>query len=152
MMLFFSGIKSPDTIEIAEALRAPIPESPSLTQTEIESSPPTATSNNPPVLTNNPPVLTSPFFSEADARRMNMSELNTELEKRGLSKAGRKQDLLDRLLTALKDNVNIQEESDTRTYPEPGDGFSGYANWIELTADKTPAANPTEEGFRAPTN
>lgn len=74
------------------------------------------------------------------------------MKKKELSKAGRRQELLDRLLIVLIDNVNVREECDTRMYPSPEDGFTGTTNCINLTADNIPVDNPTEEGVRAPTN
>ena len=59
----------------------------------------------------------------------------------------RKQELLDRLLILLTDNINAREEGNTHMYPDPEDSFSGAINWTDLTADNTPVDHPTEEGF-----
>ena len=83
---------------------------------------------------------------------MNVATLKSELAKRGLSTAGNKQPLKDRLLLALVQNVPISAQDDTQAYPNPEDGFSATAHWVELYYNEVPVMNPTAEGFRTPTN
>ena len=83
---------------------------------------------------------------------MTVALLKVELRKRGLSITGNKPILKQRLLDAILSNVSVRTATDTRMYPNPEDGFSATAHWVELTPNQTAVDNPTIEGFKAPTN
>jgi len=83
---------------------------------------------------------------------MNVATLKTELAKRGISTAGNKQPLKDRLLLVLVENIPIRAKDDTRAYPNLEDSFSATIHWVSLHHNEVPISNQTAEGFRAPTN
>jgi len=83
---------------------------------------------------------------------MNVATLKSKPAKRGLSTAGNKQPIKDRLLLDLVQNVPIRAQDDTRAYQNPEDGFSATAHWVELHHNEVPVPNPTAEGFRELTN
>ena len=84
--------------------------------------------------------------------RGNLTAVTVEAMNAGLSIAGNKQPLRDRLLLALAQNVPVRALDDSRCYTNPEDGFSGTAHWVQLNHNEIPVPNPTTEGFHAPTN
>jgi len=97
-------------------------------------------------------ILDDPPLTAEQVEPMTVALLKVELRKRGLSFAGNKPILKQRLLDAILSNVSVRTTTDTRMYPNPEDGFSATAHWVELTPNQTAVENPTIEGFNAPTN
>ena len=60
--------------------------------------------------------------------------------------------LKQRLLADVANNVTIRNDSDTRVYPNPEDGFSATENWVEHIPNQIPVENPARDDFCAPTN
>ena len=113
-----------------------------------------AQNQQPPLPNNEPPIQNADDNAEPppDEENMpltvqqvdslNVAELKGQLQLRGLSIHGRKDDLRTRLIEAIEQNVPIRDANDNRMYPNPGDGFSGTAHW-ELTLSNEPVPNPT---------
>ena len=99
---------------------------------------------------------TTNMLTDEQIGAMKVVELRTELEKRGMSKNGLKNVLIQRLKEAVKNNVQLLEaRPDDEVQNLAGDGFDGNSYWklLEQAGPEIDESGMEIEGitFRAPT-
>ena len=92
------------------------------------------------------------FTPPEDVCKMKVAELKTELKRRGCSVTGKKDELVERLVKAIEENVPLVENLPTEKVENlAGDGFSPGAHWELLECNGEFVEENIPNNLRAPT-
>ena len=98
-----------------------------------------------------PENITEKSISIEEVNSLRVSQLRTELKKRGLSAAGLKEPLVARLKEAIQKGTPIIQNLDENKANTAGDAFTPGAHWELLECDGEYINESIPRGFRAPT-